>query len=166
MWDIGSGLAGVTGAVVGGLGSYSATWLNLKKQEHQADKQRRYELQDRRLVAHEQMVTSLYKFVDTSREAETYLDAKTAVNAEVTAAYLDAWHDLNIVRAAALIAGPKELSECLNTTFENAAEYSNALDRWLAANGKAQGYDRLRSAYRSSVNDYVDAVRNHLKLDE
>ncbi|GAA1482873.1 hypothetical protein GCM10009624_33130 [Gordonia sinesedis] len=165
MWDIGSGLAGVLGAIAGGIGTYAATWLSLRKQEHQVDKQRRNQLQDRRHAAHEQMVISLYKFVDSSREVETYLDAKTPVDPQVDKAYLDAWGDLNIVRAAALIAGPKELSQQLNETIHSAAQYSNALDRRLADNGKAKDYGDLREACRISINTYVDAARGHLSLD-
>ncbi|MGX7694115.1 hypothetical protein [Gordonia polyisoprenivorans] len=166
MWDIGSGLAGVLGAVAGGVGTYSATWLNLKKQEHQADKQRDYELRDRRQAAHQDMVLSLYKFVDIAREVEACFDSKTPVDPDIKKAYLAAWEDLNIVRAAALLAGPKELSRVLSNTFENAADYSNVLDRRLAGNGRAQNFDILRTDFRASVDTYVDDARKLLSLDE
>ncbi|EOM75833.1 hypothetical protein DW322_13225 [Rhodococcus rhodnii] len=166
MVDIGSGLAGVLGAVVGGLGTFLATWLNLKKHQHQADKQRYYILQDRRHEAHRNMLERLYKFDESARELNQELEDKDQLSRSVEKAYLESWSDLHPTLAAALIAGPKELSAKLNTTFDAVADYSNAVDQRIDSRRKAARHDERQETFRASIFEYAEAARTALSLDE
>ncbi|MBP2522448.1 hypothetical protein BS618_27740 [Rhodococcus erythropolis] len=168
MVEIGSGLSAVLGALVGGSASYAGTWLNLKFQAKQAKHSRANLLSDRRQNVHQELLSTVYMFVERSRVVCELLDARdTAPNelATAKAQYVLAWEEISLSRGAALLAGPQAVSEDLLSMLLAASEYSLVIDRWLAGKGKSQSLDTMRQNFYDARLKYIETARKHLELD-
>ena len=164
MFDIGSGVSALLGAAVGGVATYAGTWQNLKFQARQAKHARTNSLLDKRHDTHQQMIISLYRFVERSRALEERLTAKLPTD-DAVVKYLEAWEEVNVGRGAALLAGPRAVGTALLDMMGSAAEYSNLLDNWRSGKGKSREFGDIRGQFESKRVTYIETARVHLSLD-
>ncbi|MGW5074020.1 hypothetical protein [Rhodococcus sp. NPDC004095] len=159
MWDIGSGLSALIGAVVGGTATFAGTWLNVKHQGRQAVQARREERINRRYAVHQQMVTATFAFGEITRKvAYDYHDDRSAMPADLVQRYHNAWEEFQVAQAGALLAGPAALNESLRALDDAASAYSGTVDKLLSGT-RTQKPDGQRDAFWISTNKYIADAR-------
>lgn len=170
MWEIGSGLSALLGALVGGGVTLIGTWLTLRATREEHQEKRRFELADRQIARHEQLMVDLSALDEAARPVIASLQAGS-IDEQANANYESTWEQSSVSRAQARFAGPPELQEALNKALSATEEFVNKIDDWRD-NGEAltpQQVRNLRQRYREARSVYADAAsrilmpRAHLK---
>ncbi|MGC5249403.1 hypothetical protein ACPXB3_21060 [Gordonia sp. DT219] len=159
MWDIGSGLSALFGAIVGGGVTLFGTWLTLRASREERHEKRISELTDRQIARHEQLIVDLYALDDTSRRMLDHL-LGDSIDDQANIEYESSWVKSNISRAQARFAGPPELHHTLVHALEVSKDFVNAIDKWRddgAALTPEQVSD-LQRQYRQARNEYIEAA--------
>lgn len=166
MWDLGSGVSAILGAVVGGGVTYAGTVANLRWQSRQAKHRRKHALLDRRHDAHLAMIEATIQFADRAGEVQGTLTDE-ALGDEQRAAYQQAWDQFSSARAAALLSGPRVVTESLREMQRDAIAIGTVLDKWIEDHTvRPMDIDALENAFAFSRVAYIDTARQHLSLNE
>jgi phage-related protein len=144
-----TGLIGVAGALVGGLATFSGTWINARSARLQSAAVRVQAVQDRRYDAHLEYIRGVARFYEAAREVRAALaDRRSAEDAQRL--HIEAYSALRELEAAAEFAGPGALRADLRELHDQLRTYSQRVDEWFSAG----------AAYLDETGESLDDERN------
>ncbi|WP_143690384.1 hypothetical protein [Williamsia sterculiae] len=161
--DISSAWLALIGVLIGSVATFAGTYVTARFQSRDSDTARRDADRRDRLACHTELTIALYQFAEIARRMT--VDLGTLVTDDDRAQYTIAWNATQVRQAAAVIAGPNELTTAARTVDDAVFDFKRATSRLISEQRQTDRWDEAWIKFWDAVNLYVDTVRTEFHPD-
>lgn len=154
------------GTIVGALGTFLVTWLNVRAQREQAERARAQHILDVRRGAYVEFMTQANHYYERAREVAEALSSNWTEECiqDSETRYRESWTQLETSLAAVQVLGPKDIAVAARSVEDAAAALGNTMDRWLRS--RKQSSTKVgpeRDALVGRLEEFAEATRPHFQ---